>query len=308
MRKLFFSIWPFMLTIEAGNDGLPIAIAKLQGVAVYLDNWAIIELGNGDATRRKRFVDSLKSCGSLLFSFTNSIELGEAEGAPANRIRTFLDEIGNHWIPIELNPFKVRDRENEEQGGASPCVSTVFLETFMKDRLHELSPEGTKVVDLSPEALFKLTSVMTWSNESKLGTRAGAEAIDTAVITMVGQEHEEWKKDPKRLDEIWPPLRYSAQMAGTFALHHLLRLLVTELKQRALKRGDGRDLCHSALGAAYGSIAALDKHWKRRVEALPHPNNLARIYYGPELDEMVNVLEAAAAVAAARRGAAPTSS
>lgn len=297
-----------MLTIEADGDGLPVVVAKLQGVAVYLDNWAIIELGNGDARRRKRFVDSLRSCGSLLFSFTNSIELAEAEGEPATRVRAFLDEIGNHWIPLELNPFKVRDRENGQPGGTSPCVSTVFLETFMKDRLYELSPEGSKIVDLSPESLFKLTSVMTWSNEAKIEIRSGAEAIDATVMSMVAEEYSALQKEPQRLDEIWPPLPYSPRLAGTFALHHLLRMVVAELKQRALKTGDGRDLCHAVLGAAFGSIAALDKHWKRRVEALPHPNNLARIYYGPELDEMVNVLEAAAAVAAARRGAAPTSS
>ena len=41
----------------------------------------------------------MKACGWLLFSFTNSIELGEAEGEPANRVRTFLDEVGAHWFP-----------------------------------------------------------------------------------------------------------------------------------------------------------------------------------------------------------------
>ena len=68
-------------------------------MAVYLDNWAIIELANGDAKRRERFVTALKACGSLLFSFTNAIELGEAEGEPADRVGVFLDEIGAHWIP-----------------------------------------------------------------------------------------------------------------------------------------------------------------------------------------------------------------
>ena len=96
-----------MLSIHAGDDGLPQVVAQLSGVAVYLDNWAIIELANGDPKRRERFVAALKSCGSLLFSFTNSIELGEAEGEPAERVRVFLDEIGAHWIPLELNPWTV---------------------------------------------------------------------------------------------------------------------------------------------------------------------------------------------------------
>lgn len=67
-----------------------------------------------------------------------------------------------------------------------------------------------------------------------------------------------------------------------------------EAKQYTLKKGDGRDLCHAVLGAGYGSIAALDKHWKRRVESLPTPNGLARIYYATQLDQLVTDLEAAA--------------
>jgi hypothetical protein len=58
---------------------------------------------------------------------------------------------------------------------------------------------------------------------------------------------------------------------------------VSEAKQFTLKKGDGRDLCHALLGSAYGSLAALDKHWKRLVEALPKPNGLARIYSANEL-------------------------
>ena len=122
-----------MLSILAGDDGLPQVVAQLSGVAVYLDNWAIIELANGDPKRRERFVAALKSCGSLLFSFTNSIELGEAEGKPAERVRAFLDEIGAHWIPLELNPWTVAKREAAGKTEPTPCISFVFVEAFFKD-------------------------------------------------------------------------------------------------------------------------------------------------------------------------------
>jgi hypothetical protein len=91
-------------------------------------------------------VKALRSCGSLLFSFTNSIELGEAEREPAERVRTFLDEIGANWIPIELNPWTVMDREVAGQTNPAPCLSTLFMETFVKDRMYEQSPEASKVV------------------------------------------------------------------------------------------------------------------------------------------------------------------
>jgi hypothetical protein len=45
------------------------------------------------------------------------------------------------------------------------------------------------------------------------------------------------------------------------------------------------------MGSAFASVAALDKHWKRRVEGLPKPNGLARIYSKPDLDTMVADIE-----------------
>jgi hypothetical protein len=267
-----------MMSVDAGPDGLPVIVAKLEGVAVYVDNWASIELANGDPKRRERFVKALKSCGSLMFSFTNSIELGEAERQPAERVRTFLDEIGAHWIPIELNPWTVMDREVAGRTNPTPCISTRFIETFTQDRMYEQSPGGSKVVDLSPDDFFKLTSVMKWANATKDDTRKNTDEIDATLIRRVTEEYAEYKKDARHLDKAFPNEPYSKRMPSRFALLQLLRLLTTELKQFRLKKGDGRDFCHAAIGAAYGSIAALDKQWKRRVEALPKPNGLAHIY------------------------------
>lgn len=287
-----------MMWVDAGPDGLPVIVAKLEGLAVYLDNWAIIELANGDPKRRDRFVNALKSCGSLMFSFTNSIELGEAEHEPAKRVRTFLDEIGAHWIPIELNPWTVMDREIAGQTNPTPCISTLFIETFTQDRMFEQSPDGSKVVDLSPENFFTLTSVMKWANEKKDDTRKNTDEIDATLIQRVTEEHAEYTKDATHLVKVWPNEPYSKEMPTRFALLHLLRLLTTELKQFTLKKGDGRDLCHAAIGSAYGSIAALDKQWKRRVAALPNPNGLAHIYSPNELDQLVADLETAGKAAA----------
>ena len=54
---------------------------------------------------------------------------------------------------------------------------------------------------------------------------------------------------------------------------------------------DGLDLCHAVLGAAYGSLITLDRHWKRRVLALPNAAKLARTYYRAEIDDLVALLE-----------------
>ena len=52
------------------------------------------------------------------------------------------------------------------------------------------------------------------------------------------------------------------------------------------------DFCHAIVASSFANIAALDKKWKRRIEALPEPNNLAKIYCQPELDDMVSAIEA----------------
>jgi hypothetical protein len=71
----------------------------------------------------------------------------------------------------------------------------------------------------------------------------------------------------------------------------LLRTLIVEAKSHQLKTGDGLDFCHAVMGSSFARVAALDKHWKRRVHNLPNPNGLACIYYSKELDKMVTDIE-----------------
>jgi hypothetical protein len=80
-------------------------------------------------------------------------------------------------------------------------------------------------------------------------------------------------------------------MPATFTYVHLVRNLVINAKAQRLKEGDGVDFCHAVMATAFSSVATLDKHWKRRIESLPKPNGLARIYYGAELDRMVTDIE-----------------
>ena len=60
-----------------------------------------------------------------------------------------------------------------------------------------------------------------------------------------------------------------------------------------LKKGDGADFCHVVIASSFASFPALDKHWKRRIERIPKPNELARIYDEPEIDKMILDIESA---------------
>jgi hypothetical protein len=93
---------------------------------------------------------------------------------------------------------------------------------------------------------------------------------------LLGAELVNKRFDPIRPREL-PPMPFDERRPATFAWVHLQRMLV--LEARAFRRNDGLDFCHAVAAAAYGSLATLDRQWRRRVEQLPVPNNVARIYY-----------------------------
>jgi hypothetical protein len=86
-------------------------------------------------------------------------------------------------------------------------------------------------------------------------------------------------------------LPFQPSKPATFTYVNLVRTLIVDAKAYRLKEGDGVDFCHAVMASAFARLATLDKHWKRRVENLPKPNTLARIYYQPELDKMVADIE-----------------
>ncbi len=97
------------------------------------------------------------------------------------------------------------------------------------------------------------------------------------------------KRDPLLLDKKFPWIPFNSARPACFAYFNLLRVMAVEAN--SLKKGDGMDFCHTVMASAFASFATLDKHWKRRVESLPKPNRLARIYGPSELDQMVTDME-----------------
>ena len=56
-----------MLSFMSGEGGIPFSVnAALGGLAVYLDNFAIMDLAEGDRERRERFLASIHSGAELL--------------------------------------------------------------------------------------------------------------------------------------------------------------------------------------------------------------------------------------------------
>jgi hypothetical protein len=278
-----------MICATSAPDGTFLTVnASVSGAVVYLDNWAIGDLAEGDLSRRKRFIEAMRGM-DLLFSVTNAAELSGPLGRSAELVRTFLDEIGPRWVPVELSPIDVINREMAgtfNQG--SPCVSESFTKSFVVHVMRSYGPGSGRVIDLSDQ-FFKLGSVLDWMNPQRESIRSSFQDWDNLMSSKLSAIAHRGKQDPPWLLARFPWVPFHPVRRAFFVYQNLLRVLIDE--GGTIRSGDGMDFCHAVMASAYATFATLDKRWKRRAESLPKPNQLARIYCSSELDQMVTDME-----------------
>lgn len=280
-----------MIKATSSINGPPLTFnATVSGLAIYLDNFSLISLAKGDPSRRQRFVDAINTGVDLLFSVTNAAELTGPQGQSLEAVRTFLDQVGPHWFPVELDPFEVANREMKGATPPESCFSQDFMKQYFVAQTSDYSPDSGRVIELS-EQFFRLGAVLDWVASERDSIREAAAALDNTLINKIGGCRIECERDPRWLDQRFPALPFNPAKPATFTCVNLVRTLLAEARAYQLKKGDGLDFSHAAIGSAFANLATLDKHWKRRVEGLPKPNKLARIYYQPELDKMVADIE-----------------
>jgi hypothetical protein len=213
-------------------------------------------------------------------------------GASLDAVRVFLDEVGAHWFPVELDPAMAVERERMGVTPARNCLSERFFRDFFADRLRSNSE---KIIDLSP-TFFRLGAVLEWIAPQRDSIRKSLVELDDALVRRVDEYRVNFETDRDWLDRSFPAVQSNPSKPATFAYINLVRTLILEAaKGRKLKKGDGLDFCHTVIACGCASAAMLDKHWKRRVEAFPQPNHIAPIYYGPDLDKLVSDLYACTA-------------
>jgi hypothetical protein len=104
-----------MITVSPHPTELFGMRASLNGLTVFLDNFAIIGLAKGDPDRRRRFIATLNRGVDVLFSVSNAAELSGPQGDSFITIREFVDEIGTHWFPVEFSPYECIKRGQQLQ-------------------------------------------------------------------------------------------------------------------------------------------------------------------------------------------------
>lgn len=145
------------------------------------------------------------------------------------------------------------------------------------------------MIDLS-ERFFRLGSFVDWLAPQRDWFLNRGREFDTEVKRLIGLLRAKFKRTPGWLDGAMPQPQFDPLRAATFVRACLMRDLICDSGYQ-IRDGDGIDFHHAVIASAFANFSALDKQWKRRVEKLPKPNTLSRVYYEHELEAMVTDIE-----------------
>src|SRR5262245_7051376 len=215
-----------MLKAQTTQDAELEIVATVRGIAVYLDNHSFINLSKDTSGLRARFVSILGQGSDLLFSLTNSVEFSGPQGRSLDMLRTFLDEIGAHWFPLELDPSVVVERERQGKFHQDACISEEFIKTYFRTRIEPYTPGSGKIIDLS-EDFFRLSVVTdNWVESRRNQIKQNLARMDRALIEQVQLARDKVRFNPGLLDTAFPEMAFDPQRPATFAYVNLLRQLV----------------------------------------------------------------------------------
>ena len=248
-----------------------------------MDNDALCGLAT-PGELRDRFIAALRSQGTLLFSGENAIEL------PANHnVQSFLDDVGPEWAPLPLNPWAVA-QPDRAGAGASASASESIATSHCQQSSAEVSPRVGVVRDQSADTHRRLGEAVLWVR-GNAGAVRDFQKLSEAVCKRVEEDCLDYGKEPASLETIAPSVPFLRECPVHFALNHLLRALMVESRASQLRERDGVDLCRAVMAVSYARVAMLDVAWKRRVEGLPRPHELAEVYCAGELGVFVDRFE-----------------
>jgi hypothetical protein len=170
----------------------------------------------------------------------------------------------------------------------SVCISELFLKSYVADLMRSYTPGSGKVIILSDD-FFRLGRMLDCMGPQRDSIRKSSAESDQVIGDSITRQAERCKREEDWLNKRFPRRPFNPSLRAFFVFQNLLRILVQDAT--SFKKGDAMDFCHAVMATAFASFATLDTCWKHRVESLPKPNELARIYSPSELDQMVTDME-----------------
>lgn len=266
-----------MIRVSRLENGCADVEAELvRQPAIYLDQDSLADIARTEQ-RRRRFLDIWTEKGELLFSWANAFDLSGPQGDTARYIRELLEALGPHWIPLEVNPWKVVRKENGvEPSSGTACVSESFLSSYFLELRDDVTNLG-RVVDLI--------------QNDRENTLAQVQELKTAADRMVQAFRSEFLRDSTSLDRKLPAIPYDPARSTTFMLRELERLVTRKARAFTWMPNDGMDFMHASVAGGSADFLLLDQHWKRRVLAVAPPKAYPWVFYRYELDTFLDAFE-----------------
>jgi hypothetical protein len=275
-------------TIISGEPSLE---GSVNGIAIFLDNWAIKTLAKSDPGLGERFIAAVHKGADVLFSMNNAIEALGPQGNSSDAFKAFLNRLGPHWYPMTANYLRVIEREDKGLSPSECGYDGEMLVAYFQSNTANDAPGSGAVIDLSADRFFKLGNIIEFSADSRDHFVEQSADFDRTMKDYVIKLRAKYKKSPAWLDKALPSVPFHPSHAAKFAFVHLMRELITD-RGYQIEKGDAMDMGNAVIASAFSSFATLDKQWKRRVENLPQPNRNPRVYSQQELGTMIADIEA----------------
>jgi hypothetical protein len=274
-------------TIRSGHPALE---ASVNGIAIYLDNWAIKSLAKDNPELSERFIAAVHKGADVLFSMNNVVEALGPQGKSSDAFKAFLNRLGPHWYPMTGNYLRVIEREDKGWSRSECGYDGEMLVAYFKSKTAKNVPGSGTVIDLSSENFFQLGNFIEFSADSRGHFVALSAEFDRTMKEYVAKLRTKFKKKPAWLDNALPGVSFHPSHAARFVFVHLMRELIMDPGYQ-IKKGDAMDLGHAVIATAFSNFATLDTQWKRRVENLPQPNENPHVYSQQELGTMILNIE-----------------
>lgn len=182
----------------------------------------------------------------------------------------FLSEIGEHWFPIEFNPFEVIRREEAfTHGNSNPCFASGFLEAYYP-RISDGALSLSTVCDLTQDSTFKPAYRQNMEN-------LGQEILKTFHF---------WRSEELENDGI---PRFDPNCPTMYVVEGFQRLIQKETFN--MDENDAIDFLHAAVPLVYGDFVLLDKHWANLAEKLKLPLDYVKVYSSRHVEKFLENLE-----------------
>ena len=236
---------------------------------IYLDHWALRRISD-DNFSRKRVRGVFQEKGTLLFSWANVLEVAANSGASLEAIQFFLNEIGEHWFPVEFNPFEVIRREKGfTHGNSNPCFALGFLEAYYPHISNGPLSLST-VCDLTQDSTFKPAY------------RQNMENLEQEIL----KTFRFWRSEELENDGI---PRFDPNCPTMYVVEGFQRLIQKETFN--IDENDAIDFLHATVPIAYADFVLLDRHWADLAGKLKLPSDCVKVYSPKDVEKFLEDLE-----------------